>query len=125
MTRLDGSASRLLLDIGLDAGTGVIGEEDDPAVDRSGERNWPGLYEDGLEARGDFDGNGILDSLIVAPEDIVDDSFATNSDVADDPSGVFVGTMGTMRGREDAPEELARCDGAALFLIGMEGMELS
>lgn len=110
-----------MLDIGLDAGIGVIGEEDDSAVDRSGERNWLGLYEDDLEARGDFNGNGILDSLVVAPED---DSFATNSDVADDPSSVFVGTMGTMRGREDAPEEPARCDGAALFLIGMKGMEL-
>lgn len=107
----------MLLDIGLDAGIGVIGEEDDPAVDRSGERNWPGLYEDGLEARGGFNGNGKLDSLVVAPEDVVDDSFATNSDMADDPSGVFVGTKGTMRGRKDAPEEPVRCDGAALFLI--------
>lgn len=115
----------MLLDIGLDAGIGAIGEEEDPAVDRSGERNWPGLYEDGLEARGDFDGKGILDSLVVAPEDVVDNSFATNSDVTDDPSGVFVGTMGTMRGRKVAPEEPARCDGAALFLIAMKGMEWS
>lgn len=103
----------------------MIGVEVDPVVDKRGERKWLVLYEGSREVRGDFDANkeaiGMVGAL-VASED-VDESFATNSDEVDPPAGVLMGTMGIMRGRDDAPEDPKRCEGAALFLIGVKVME--